>query len=96
MKKLFAAFFVFILACKPSSPLSAKEELIKTMSGFMNEQAKKDSGKVSYEIKDVIYFDDKSFYICDFTVHMKTSTLDSTGIMRARISKDYKTVVRNY
>jgi hypothetical protein len=45
----------------------------------------------------VIYYNDKEFYDCEFKVLMlPTGGSDTFGTMRARISKDFTTVLRNY
>jgi hypothetical protein len=51
-------------------------------------------------VLEVVYFEDKADYICEFKVNMKEKhdniLKDTTGSMSATISKDFKTVTRRY
>ncbi|HVX28505.1 MAG TPA: hypothetical protein VHB70_19305, partial [Parafilimonas sp.] len=59
-----------------------------------------DSSNVTYHVQDVTYFNDnlKKRYVCEFKVHLhvKAKSFDTTGIMKAYISKDFKTIKRLY
>jgi hypothetical protein len=51
-----------------------------------------DSANIKFRVLDVVYYDDEltNMYDCEFKVNMKTKSLDTTGIMKANISKDLK------
>ena len=65
------------------------------MSVYLYKQVNNDSSKVKYQVKDVSYFAEKKLYTCDFKVRMiLPGRLDTTGTMRAYISKDFKEIKR--
>jgi hypothetical protein len=66
------------------------------MASFLKKSLNNDSAAVRFDVKDVSYFADASFYECEFTVSMISKKLDTTGIMRARVSKDFSTVTRKW
>jgi len=81
--------------CKrPIASVDTTQELKKTMAAFLREKVGPDSLKVKYDVKEVTYFEDTSYFECEFIVHMTTQSVDTTGVMRARVSKDFKTVTR--
>jgi hypothetical protein len=62
---------------------------------FLITQPNYDSTKVRFDVKSVNFFEDKTFFECEFNVHMKmTSGVDTSGFMTARISKDFSSVKR--
>lgn len=95
MKYLFHLVLVLMLAagCKERelSYEQVEKKLMKTMNEYLNKQRE---GKAEFEVKEVIFFAEKSRYLCEFKVNMKTATLDTIGIMKANISKDFKEVER--
>jgi hypothetical protein len=64
---------------------------MKSMNDYLNKQRE---GKAEFKVKEVIFFAEKNRYLCEFKVNMKTATLDTIGIMKANISKDFKEVER--
>lgn len=65
------------------------------MSAYLYKQVNNDSSKVKYQVNDVSYFAEKKLYTCDFKVRMiVTGKIDTMGIMRAYISKDFKEITR--
>lgn len=91
-------FFVLIFSCKPKTdtPQGLGNELKKTMQDYLYNAINNDSSNVKYRVEKVVYYDDnlKDRYICEFTVHLKAKLFDTTGIMKANISKDLKKVER--
>jgi hypothetical protein len=90
----FAAF-----ACKAKDPsFKLQDDLKAAMQTYLYNAVNNDSSNVKYHVEKVIYYDDavKKKYICEFTVHMKTKLFDTTGIMKANISRDLKKVERLY
>lgn len=65
------------------------------MIAYLYKQVNDDSTKVKYRVEDVAYFPEKKECICDFKVRMVVpDKLDTIGVMRAYISKDFKDVKR--
>lgn len=97
MKQLSALLFLIIaIACKNNpAPEDLQANLKSTMVNYLYSTVKYDSSKVRYAIVgDVVYFDDKTWYICDFKVKMTLikQQQDTVGMMRAYVSKDFKQV----
>ena len=90
---------VFVFACKAKDPaLQIQNDLKNSMQTYLYNGVNNDSSNIKYHVEKVVYYDDniKKKYICEFTVHMKTKLFDTTGIMKAYISRDFKTVERLY
>ena len=85
-----------MLACKAKDTIP--DDLKNTMQAYLYKGVNNDSSNVKYNVEDVVYFDDniKKRYVCEFTVHLKERLFDTTGKMKAYISKDLKTVERLY
>lgn len=99
MKKyIMISFVLFIAACNANlTPDELKTKLETTMNDFLYKSVNYDSSKVKFRVQDVVYYNDKDYYDCEFKVWMsQEGKPDTTGSMRARVSKDFKTVVRNY
>ena len=98
MKRVIIFSFAFIvLSCeKKYSPEETKNNLKNAMIKFL--ASEKDTTRAKFEIVDVYYFPEKTFYTCDFRVRMKVigSKIDTVGTMRATISKDFETVKRKW
>lgn len=98
MKKIAALLMVSLLcACvrqHADTPEEKKEKLMAAMQDFLYKSINYDSSKVKYHVLDVLYFEANAVYDCEYKVNMRTATLDTTGTMSARVSKDMKTVVR--
>ncbi|HCL84140.1 MAG TPA: hypothetical protein DIC22_09205 [Chitinophagaceae bacterium] len=77
-----------------------EDNLKAAMGVYLNHRPGIDTSRVQFTVLEVVYYDDKKDYICDFKVHMKEKTpdqiKDTTGTMRARISRDFKDVTRSY
>lgn len=96
--KVFVLIVISACSCKAkdSTASGLKEDLKNAMQNYLYKAVNYDSSNVKYHVDSVIYFDGTDKYICDFTVHMKTKLFDTTGVMRANVSKDLKTVNRLY
>ncbi len=105
MKKKFSTlFFVFlsgILLCsclKKDSKKQTEENLKTAMDLYLNHQPRIDTSRVKFKVLEVTYFEGKMGYICDFKVNMKerrdSILVDTTGVMNANVSKDFKDVSR--
>ena len=85
------------LCCKRR--LSREEvgtELKKVMLAHLEKSPYFDSSKVHIQILNVVYFEDKKVYNCEFKVSMKIPErgLDTIGVMTANISKTFDSVYR--
>jgi hypothetical protein len=88
---------VFVFACKAKDPaLEIQNNLKSSMQTYLYNVINNDSSNVKYHVETVNYYDDnyKKQYVCEFTVRMKTKLFDTTGIMKAYISRDFKKVER--
>jgi hypothetical protein len=96
---VFCGIYLFSCVKKP-----AKNEVemdLKTAMGlYLNHQPKIDTSKVKFDVLTVTYYEASKGYICEFKVNMKQKMpdhlLDTTGFMKANISKDFKTVSRKF
>jgi hypothetical protein len=67
------------------------------MQKFLSSQKKIDTSKVKFNILGVDYFEDTAFYDCRFKVRMTIKDhTDTTGLMGAKISKDFSDVKRRF
>ena len=107
MIKLTSLFLIVIMtgilfsSCAKKMKREDVEESLKSaMDLYLNHQPRIDTSGVKFSVLNVIYFEDKTYYICNFKVNMKGirthQLFDTTGAMAARISKDFKTVSRTY
>jgi hypothetical protein len=94
-------FFTFILilavdsGCKPKvlSGAALQTKLIEVMDYYLHKTLQPG---VEFTIKDVSYYPDveKKNYVCEFHVNMHFMNKDTTGIVAATISNDFKRVDR--
>ncbi|HWB91324.1 MAG TPA: hypothetical protein VG605_05710 [Puia sp.] len=88
---LFFALSFLLYACQRKlKQQDTKEQLEKAMARYLaGHQATKDS-KLHFDVLDVSYFQDSTFYDCNFTVKMTLPDgRDTTGFMKERVSKDF-------
>ncbi|NCT94545.1 MAG: hypothetical protein GXC72_08985 [Chitinophagaceae bacterium] len=84
-----------LLSCSTkNNHAETEQQLRETMTHFLYEKNHFDSSHVRYRIDQVIFFEDRDFYECEFTVHMQQAGLDTIGVMKARIAKDFSKVLR--
>lgn len=91
----FLLVFTAAIGCKPKvlSGADLENKLKETMAVHLN---KTPHPEVQFNVKKVTYFPetDKNDYICKFQVDMHYKDKDTTGIMKAVISNDFKSVER--
>ena len=89
---------IFTLAsCKRHASRNYIEDRLKTtMKSFLINKKGLDTTKLRFTILSVVYFEDSTFYDCEFKVNLKEPNLDTTGIMSARISKDFVVLKRRF
>ena len=98
MKLNFCSFLFLPLLFSCKAKDTTESDLKNAMQIYLYSQVNNDSSSVKYHVESVVYYDDKSRnkYDCEFTVHLKEKLFDTTGIMKAYISRDFKTVKRTY
>ncbi len=97
MKKLFACLFLFatITACqKKPKPEEVQKHLKKAMTEFLYTSVNNDSSRVQFRVHEVIYFEQDNGYECEFRVGMIQNGNDTTGVMKALVTKDFAKVSR--
>jgi len=94
-KTLICLALLFAFSCnKKPTAADVEARLKRTMSEYLYQSVKNDSSKVKYEVKEVIYFKDVDFYECEFKVNMLQPGHDTSGVMKAKIAKDFSKVIR--
>lgn len=84
-------------ACaRKSVKRDVKNNLENAMEIYLNSPKRVDTAKVKFKVLDVIYYEDKLVYDCQFKVHMKNAATDTIGQMGATVTKDFSTVKRKY
>lgn len=96
MKYILSLFFVLVLgtACqeKKYSQAELEDKLKQTMKDYL---VKTSNPGITVTVKEVIFYDEKNQFICEFKVNMRSATKDTTGTMSAIISSDFKKVERS-
>lgn len=94
-KTLLCLFLMLSLGCQKKPKISeVQKHLSKAMTHFLYESVNNDSSRVKFQVKEVIYFEEADFFECEFVVEMKQNGKDTTGIMKARIDKNFTKVSR--
>ena len=93
---LIAVFFTtgMVSCIKKPSRNELEMALMNAMSNNLNSNPNIDTSKIKFTVLSVDYFEEKTFYACEFKVRMKTPITDTTGIMAANVNKDLEHVVR--
>jgi|SRR6516162_4309116 hypothetical protein len=89
---------LFLGSCsRKLSHEQVEEKLKEAMKTFLHQQEfRYDTTKTEFTIDSVVYYEDKTFYECEFNVHLKKKNYDTSGVMTARISKDFLSVKRKW
>lgn len=91
-------FFVVAVSCKgktKSSPVT-EDRLKSTMQAYFYNPINNDSANAKYHVLSVNYHEEENEYVCKFKVNLKGKLFDTTGVMTANISKDFKRIERFY
>ncbi len=95
---------MLLFACKtPIAPVAVDQALKQNMTSYLNKDPKS-LNKFHYQVESVIYFQEAGFYTCEFQVRMKSDTanktlpkpIDTVGVMKVKMDKDFKVVSRYY
>ncbi len=91
----FFLLLIFIPGCqhKPSEK-DIEKNLSGAMEKYLNSNPTSDFSKATFNVTDVIYFEEKTFYRCEFKIHLVSPKKDTTGVMTADVSKDFERVIR--
>ena len=91
-------FFMGLISCKHTmTQKDIENQLKKAMQTYLYESINNDSSHVKFRVQDVTFFEDNSNYRCEFHVLMNSGqSKDTTGLMGADISKDFKEVKRKF
>ena len=97
----FAIGLIFFLAVgcrRRMSPDEVRSELKQTWLKYLEKDPHFDPSRIHIKVLNVIYFEDKKVYNCQFKVSMKWPErgLDTVGIMTGNITKDFDSVYRKY
>jgi len=91
---LFVAILSFF-ACKRSmSQDDIETELKKAMTNHLYKSINNDTSRARYEVKSVAFYEEKNVYDCEFKVRVTAKNYDTTGMMTAKITKDFSRVMR--
>ena len=100
---IIACFFwaILMFSCiKKHSRKETEEDLKAAMELFLNHQPKADTSQIKFKVLEASFYEGPKAFICEFKVNLKQKMpdrlVDTTGYMRADISKDFKTVTRKY
>ncbi len=98
MKKIFFVLswiLITLVSCeKKPKTADVNEHLNKAMRKFLYGTVNNDSSKVKFDVQEVLFYEAANFYECEYKVHMVSPGKDTTGIMKARVSKDFTKVNR--
>lgn len=96
MKKILACLILLsVFACqKKPKPDEVEQRLKKAMSEFLYQSVNNDSSRVTFDVKEVIYFEEAEGYECEFKVNMAQAGKDTLGVMKATVTKDFTKVSR--
>ena len=97
MKKFLALVILVttLFACSTEpTPEETEKELKKSMQNFLENPHDGKNPNAVYEVKDVTFYPGKEYFECEFVVHVKTDMQDTTGVMKAKVSRDFSKVIR--
>jgi hypothetical protein len=96
---LFGVFLMF--SCIKKHGRKETEENLKTaMELSLNQKPGADTSQIKFRVLEVSFFEGPKVYTCEFKVNLKQKMqdrlVDTTGFMKAEITKDFNTVSRIY
>jgi hypothetical protein len=92
---LSACIIIISTSCQRKlSSSEVKDNLEKSMTGYLQKEQGPDSQPLAFKMVDVIYYE-ADYYTCEFTVRLtRPDGSDTTGIIKSRITKDFATVTK--
>lgn len=102
-RNLFFCVCLLLMSCSlHKTPADPNPQLKSAMSDYLNTDPRS-KGKYHYDITSMTYFEEPSFYICEFKVHMTNAIstqearkIDTIGAMKVKIDKNFKVIGRYY
>ena len=92
---LLACCITAVSCQRKLSPREVKENLERSMTEFLQKEQGTDTPPFSFKMVDVIYYEEATYYTCEFTVKLtRPDGSDTTGIIKSRITKDFATVTK--
>ena len=91
----FALLFLLSTACreKQLSQGKVKEQLEKAWTRHLQEHSSSNKPQPQFNVLDVVYYEDSTFYLCQFKVKMTLPNgQDTTGTMQGKVTKDFTTI----
>ena len=92
---LFLALWVLLsTACRRKiSRDEVKTQLEKAMSRQLDQHQPSSAPHPHFDVLDVTWFEDTTFYLCEFKIKMTLPNgQDTTGFMKKKVSKDFATI----
>lgn len=69
-----------------------KEQLEKAWTRHLQQHKSSNNPQPHFDVEDVIYYEDSTFYLCQFKVKMTLpGGQDTTGIMQGKVARDFST-----
>jgi hypothetical protein len=70
-----------------------KEKLENAWTRHLQEHKSPNKPQPHFDVLDVVYYEDSTFYLCQFKVKMTLPTgQDTTGTMQGKVTKDFSTI----
>jgi hypothetical protein len=90
----FALLFLIITGCQRKlSTTEVKSNLEKAMAAYLHQTQHIDSPPLRFDMIDVVYQENDSSYLCQFTIRLhRPDGSDTTGVIGARVSKDFSLI----
>ena len=91
---LLALYLLSSLGCRRKlSREDLKTQLEKAMTRQLEKQQRSNGPHPHFDVLDVVWFADSTFYLCNFTVKMTLPNgQDTTGVMQKKVSRDFNSV----
>src|SRR5580693_4472776 len=92
---IFSSLLIIVSSCKRHLTYDQTgAELKNAMGEYLNSRKNIDTNKLKFTVVNVIFYEDKTVFDCQFKVEMKEPNRDTVGEMAAWISKDFSIVKR--
>jgi len=91
---LFVAILSFFACKRCMSKDDLETQLKKVMTNHLYKSINNDTSRARYDVKSVTFYEEQNFYDCEFKVRVTAKNYDTTGMMTAKITKDFSKVMR--
>jgi len=95
---LLLIYVIMTISCKRHlSRAAVRDNLEKSMSDYLRAEQGADSTRMRFRMLDVSYYEERDYYDCEFTVQLlREGGRDTTGIIKATVSKDFSKVTKKW